>query len=178
MSTFQIIGILAFLGLAASVPLQLRARRRAFAGIAGYAPRLSWLERIAYLATLLGVLILALTALIPNVLAGIHAGSWLLYLHVAAAPIFAIGIVLLAVLWADRRQYNPTPGNQEIDCTMKAIFWTMLLAALLTILSVALAMTTLFGSHGQIVLIDIHRYSSLALFVLAVLHFIRFAATR
>ena len=38
MPAFQIIGIIAFLLAAALVPLQLRARRRAFAGISGHAP--------------------------------------------------------------------------------------------------------------------------------------------
>jgi cytochrome b subunit of formate dehydrogenase len=176
-ATFRIIAILGLVGMAVLIPLQLRARRRAYSGIAGYAPRVTLVERLAYLAMLLGVLILALTGLTASIF-GKVLGGWFLILHVAAAPLFALGVAAIAVLWADRRQYAASPGAQELDTGTKVLFWLMVLAAEVSMISAVLPMTPLYGSHGMHVLLDVHRYSSLALFILVVLHFFRFAAAR
>jgi cytochrome b subunit of formate dehydrogenase len=175
--TFRLLAILGLLGMAALIPLQLRARRRAYSGIHGYAPRVTLLERLAYLALLLSVLVLSLTGLTFAII-GKVLGGWFLILHVGAAPLFALAVAALAVLWADRRQYAASPGAQELDTGTKLLFWLMVLAAEISMLSAVLPMTPLFGSHPMHLLLDIHRYSSLALFILVVLHFFRFAAAR
>ena len=175
--TFRIIAILGLIGMAVLIPLQLRARRRAYSGVAGYAPRVTVIERLAYLALLLSVLVLALTGLTAAII-GKVLGGWFLILHVGVAPLFALAVAALAVLWADRRQYAGSPGAQELDTGTKVLFWLMVLAAEIAMISAVLPMTPLYGSHGMHVLLDVHRYSSLALFILVVLHFFRFAAAR
>src|SRR5688572_10944694 len=174
---FRILTLVGLIGLVALVPLQIRARRRALAGITGQPPRLTLVERLLYLMLLVGVAILALTGLVAAVAWGGPMKEYLLILHVGSAPLFAIGIAGLALAWADQRQYTPHPTTQDVDSGTKILFWLMLLAGLVSILSAVIPMTPAIGSHGMHLAYHTHRYSSLALFILVVLHFFRFATS-
>lgn len=175
---FRIITLVGLIGLVALVPLQLRARRRALAGIDGHAPRLSWIERLLYLMLIVGVAILSVTGLVAALFWGGPMDGYLLILHVGSAPLFAIGIAGLAIAWADQRQYNPHPSSGDLDTGTKLLFWLMLLAGVVSILSAVIPMTPAIGSHGMHLAYHTHRYSSLALFILVVLHFFRFASSK
>lgn len=175
---FQILSIIGIVLALVLVPLQLRARAKSYSGIVGYAPRLPFIERMLYLAMLLGLLLLAGTGLTVGILGMSPMHQWLLILHVAGGPLFAIGMAGLAIAWANARQYNPAPGPREIEGGAKLLFWLMLLAALVALVSAVTPMLPLLGTHGQHLFYEIHRYSSLVTFILVLLHFFRFAAAK
>jgi hypothetical protein len=79
-------------------------------------------------------------------------GGWLLILHMTMAPLFAISVALLAVLWADRPSI---------------VLWIVFAAAFVTIVSALFCMMTWFGSDWQRTLLDTHRISAMALLVAA-----------
>ena len=82
--------------------------------------------------------------------------------HVGASPVFAIGIAGVALSW---------PAPELRRGPMEAIwYWLLLVAGLVVILSGVLPMTPLFGTHGQEFLYLVHRYSGMAVAVIAVLH--------
>lgn len=119
-------------------------------------------QRLIWVAMFIGTVIAAVTA-IPWVMArGSPIGGWVLILHCLAAPVFAIGMALVALLWAGSYMGGRCAGG----CT----FWLMLLSGLITIFSIAFTMTPLFGTADQHVLLVVHRWSSLALFFFMVLH--------
>ena len=142
------------------------------------APRLRAWEKLLYALMLLGLLILALTGLTTGILGKSPMRHWILILHVTGAPLFAIGIAAIAIAFADRRQFTPTPGPTDISCWHRMLFWLMLLGALISMLSAVGPMTPFFGDHGQEILYETHRYSSLFLFLVVMLHVRRLWALR
>ena len=119
-------------------------------------------QKTIWLVMFIGTVIAAVTA-IPWVMArGSPIGGWMLILHCLAAPLFAIGIALVALLWAGAYMSGTCGGG----CT----FWLMMLSGLITIFSIAFTMTPLFGTAEQHWLLAVHRWSSLALFFFMMLH--------
>jgi hypothetical protein len=174
--SFRIISILGFIGVLILIPVQAICCPAAPTGEASRP--LPKAQRLLYSLLRLGLLILALTGISAGILWDGPMRGWILMLHVAAAPLFAIGIAGIALAWADRRQYSKSPGPGEIDSWQKFLFWAMLTLALVVILSAVLPMTPLFGQDSLELLYKTHRYSSLFFVLAAVLHAVRFGATR
>jgi hypothetical protein len=119
-------------------------------------------QKLIWLVMFIGTIIATVTS-IPWVMArGGPIGGWVLILHCLAAPLFAIGIALVALVWAGAYMRGACGGG----CT----FWLMLLSGLITIFSIAFTMTPLFGTAEQHLLLAVHRWSSLALFFFMILH--------
>ena len=155
--------IVAFLAIILAVPLAVRRSRRGGRPedlpMGGRGAR--W-QKLIWLATIIGIVIAAATAIPWVMVRGGPIGGWMLILHCLAAPLFAIGMALVALLWAGAYMRGSCGGG----CT----FWLMLLSAAVTIFSIAFTMTPLFGTADQHVLLAVHRWSSLALFFFMVLH--------
>lgn len=173
---FRIISILGFIGVLILIPIQAICCPAAPAG-EGSRP-LPRTQRLLYMLLRFGLLILALTGIAAGILWDSPMRGWILILHVAAAPLFAIGIAGIALAWADRRQYSKSRRPGEIDCWQKFLFWAMLALAIVVILSAVVPMTPLFGQDGLEVLYRVHRYSSLFFVFTAILHAMRFGSTR
>jgi len=142
------------------------------------APRFRSWEKFLYALMLLGLLILSLTGLITGILGLSPMRHWILILHVTGAPLFAIGIAAIAIAFAERRQFTPNPCPTDIGWWHRLLFWMMLLLALISMLSAVGPMTPTFGAHGQELLYETHRYSSLFLFLVTLLHVRRLWALR
>jgi cytochrome b subunit of formate dehydrogenase len=122
----------------------------------GQSPAVPSRGRLPYLAMLLGAAVLAVTGIGTFALGQPPMTHWVLIAHVSAAPLFAIGLALVALTWADRcRAGGDTPA--------KPLFWFILVCGLVVLLSGVVPMTPLFGTGGQHTLYLTHRYSAIAL---------------
>ncbi len=129
------------------------------------------------------VLLLAVSGFIPAVILGAPLTGYLLILHVTVAPLFALVITVMAVLWSIKYQFNQSDWKHLkgaftrksrpaafYQSLAKALFWLLLLLAIPVMLSILISMFTLFGTDGQFLLLNIHRYSTLSLVVVTLFY--------
>jgi hypothetical protein len=128
-------------------------------------------QRLAYMALLLGVGLAAGTGLGNSIVSSEAIGGWTLMIHCAAAGFFAVAIVAVGALWAGR--YGP-----EAPESGALLFWLMMALSVVVILSAVAPMTSFFASATQKDFYELHRYSSLALVVVVVLHAARVVRAR
>ncbi len=147
-----------------------------------------WAGRIRKLAFLLGLLsfvILLLTGFVPLLLGGRLEGYWLM-LHATLAPVFIVAATVvvvtgaqqyrllkrdaddIATLWKTRRQRR-TCLLTDTSAAPKVGFWLLAALTLPVTLTMALSMTPLFGSDGQLFLFEMHRWSALAFALAAII---------
>lgn len=148
------------------------------------------LRKLVYLLALLCFLVLAVTSFYPVLILQepIH-GYWLM-LHATFAPVFAICLAVLVVMWAGNCRFNKNDwpwltriiervtlaksDGDDSDAApglgRKITFWLIAGLALPLILSIILSMFPLFGTYWQGLLLDIHRYVALAFAVVAIVH--------
>jgi len=144
------------------------------------------LRKLVFLLAILCFIILVITGFVPRVVFGIAITGWWLMIHATAAPIFAACVAILAVLWADRnrldKNYWPllnrivgrspkstaTPEKHELK--LRICFWVILTMSLPVILSAVVSMFPIFGMHGQEILLQVHRYSTLLLSLFAIIY--------
>ena len=117
------------------------------------------IERLIYLGFLVTLAALVISSVFMLAI-GRHMHGWMLILHMLAAPIWSICIAGLALLWTNDER---SPG----DRAQRVAFCTIVVASFLNIISAMFAMMTWFGSEGQRVLLNLHRYSALGLLVAA-----------
>lgn len=123
------------------------------------------------------LLLLVLSGFAQVVLAGRHMSGILLILHLAAAPIFAVSLLGYALISAQTNRLqesdlqalrsifsrNKTKVNDNMWQApyLKIFFWLMLFLGAITITTTALSMLPLFGTEGQVLLLQLHRYAAL-----------------
>jgi hypothetical protein len=157
---FQILGIVAIV-LAFLLPLLdlvvLRPRRRAIGqdgrGIRGA-------ERFIYLLFLLLLRGLSISSILMLAI-GTRMLGWMLMVHMILAPLFAICITVLALLWAGANSSGCDRAGEKI------VFWLIVLCGFVTISTAMLGMMSWFGSDGQEALLNVHRISAFVLLVCA-----------
>ena len=142
------------------------------------------LSRVRRVVTIVSAglfLILALTGFLPVVFLGIHLSGLLLVIHVTVAPLFAISLSALALLWAHRLRFDESDleialgsGRWEshtkdalVRFALKVGFWIVLSLSLPLMLTVILGLFPLFGTDGEALLIRLHGYSALLLMMSA-----------
>ncbi|UCE98846.1 MAG: cytochrome b/b6 domain-containing protein [Planctomycetota bacterium] len=145
------------------------------------------LRKLIYLLALLCFVILLITGFYPVLVHGEHLSGYLLMVHATFAPVFAICLAILAVMWAHNCRFSKSdwPWLQRIihreivsdeavtekqELVQKICFWLIVLLALPVILSIVLSMFPLFGTKGQEFLLNAHRYSTLLLALVAIIH--------
>lgn len=149
------------------------------------------LRKLVYLLALLCFVILAITGFYPTLVLGEHISGYLLMIHATFAPIFAICLAVLAVMWARRCRFTRSdwPGfqrfvqrvtltknaseqayNENSGIGQKISFWLIIFLALPLILSIVLSMFPYFGTYWQELLLDIHRYTALIFALVAIVH--------
>jgi hypothetical protein len=147
----------------------------------GNAGRLDNLRRNVTITTSALLLILAVTGFLPVLFLGGHLSGILLVIHVTMAPVFAIALSALALLWAHRLRFDETdwrivegagrwefPGKETlVRFALKVGFWTVLPLSLPLMLTVILGLFPLFGTDGEALLIRLHGYSALLLMITA-----------
>ena len=92
---------------------------------------------------------------------------WVLMAHVAAAPVFALGLAAVALTWSGLGRGG---ADSPLSGPAKVLLWVVLLAGLVVTLSGVLPMTPLWGTPGQHLLYLTHRYSAIVLTVAVLLH--------
>jgi hypothetical protein len=198
MTIFRIIAYLALAGLVAVIASDSRRRMRSWRGagaslVSGFrsvlrrkgAAQLGSLGRIRSgtgVVTAVLALLLAATGFLPALLYGSHPSGILLVIHVTLAPLFAVSLTALALLWAHRLRFEAadrhiverTSGGEVrslealVRFSMKIGFWTLLGLSLPLMLTIILSLFPLYGTEGETLLIRLHAYSAL-LFMLTAL---------
>ena len=134
----------------------------------------------------LSFIVLAATGFGPAIRGEPLEGWWLL-VHILSGPVFAAGVTILALTWAEQCRVAPYDlewlrygggylGTTAVLCAdkfdagQKTFFWTIVTLSFLALGSVMLATLPLFGQETLGILCTIHRYSALGLFVVLILH--------
>jgi hypothetical protein len=146
----------------------------------------SKLRKIAYLSTLVCFMILAITAYLQIMVTGGPLSGWLLIIHVTVAPFFTLSLMVAILLWAHFQrfdlqdwQYVREKMNKKFLSVFlkddhpireKLSFWLFMLFAVPAIVSIIFQLYPVFDQDGMTYLLQIHRYSTLILFVLVFNH--------
>jgi cytochrome b subunit of formate dehydrogenase len=149
------------------------------------------LRILVYLLALLCFMVLAVTGFYPTLVLGEHISGYLLMIHATFAPVLAVCLAVLAVMWAGRCRlsYSDWPGFQRFvqrvtlvkssgnktphnssGLGQKITFWLIIFLALPLILSIILSMFTLFGTYWQELLLGTHRYTALVFAMVVIVH--------
>jgi hypothetical protein len=92
---------------------------------------------------------------------------WVLMAHVAAAPVFALGLAAVALTWAGAGVRGVDSG---LSAAAKGLLWFLLLCGLVVILTGVTPMTPRWGGRGQHILYLTHRYSGVVMAAALLLH--------
>jgi cytochrome b subunit of formate dehydrogenase len=144
------------------------------------------IKMIVYFIVLLCVVILMISGFAQPLLFGKSPSGILLLLHVTIAPIFAVGMSAVALLWAHNhnfsqrdwhwfrtrlsKEYKMQEINETYSAGEKICFWLGLSSSLPVILSVIFSMFPYFGTYGQEYLFQVHRYGAMALVIIVATH--------
>jgi hypothetical protein len=144
------------------------------------------LRKLVYLLALLCFVILFVTGFFSKLIFGETISGYWLMLHATFAPVFAICVAILAVMWAHNCRLNKRywPGPQKImqqeitdsttiqkhELSQKICFWLIVALAVPLILSIILSMFEIFGTHWQELLADTHRYLAVVFVLVVVVH--------
>ena len=149
------------------------------------------LRKLVYLLALLCLIVLAFTGFYPTLILGEHISGYLVMIHATFAPVFAICLAVLAVMWASKSRFTSndwpwfqrlvqrvtlaksTGGEDETESSslgQKISFWLIIFLALPLALSIVLSMFPFFGTHWQELLLEIHRYTAVLFSLAAIVH--------
>lgn len=151
------------------------------------------LRKVVYLLALLCFFVLGLTGFYPTLILGEHISGYMLMIHATFAPILAICLAVLAVMWASRCRFaysdwpwlrrfvhratlvKETSKIEEVRCENPSIgkkitFWLIIFLALPLILSIVLSMFPIFGTHWQELFLELHRYTALVFAIAGIVH--------
>jgi cytochrome b subunit of formate dehydrogenase len=150
------------------------------------------LRILVYLVAALSFVVLAVTGFYPVLILGRHISGYPLMLHATFAPIFAVCLAVLAVLWARNCRFtradwpwldrvvrratlaeadDQKAPRKRSSLGQKILFWLVVFLALPLALSIVLSMFPLFGTHTQHLLLGMHRGIALVFAPAAVVHF-------
>lgn len=144
------------------------------------------LKKLAYILALICFVVLLITGFGPRLVSGKSLSGYWAMAHVTFAPVFALCVAALAVVWAHRCRFDKSDyqallhliqrhTQKDALCEIselirKICFWLILIVALPLILSIVLSMFPLFGTAGQKFLFHLHRYSALLFTLTAIVH--------
>ena len=142
--------------------------------------------KLAYVLMLAGAIVLSFTGIGTFLFGPPPMTHWVLMAHVAAAPLFAIGLALVALAWSGASRFGTAPaGSAGVSPASsgqsglaKTLLWLILLGGLVVLLTGVLPMTPLFGTSGQHLLYLTHRYSAMVVAGALCLHVIALLRNR
>jgi cytochrome b subunit of formate dehydrogenase len=147
-------------------------------------------RKLVYLLALLCFVVLVITGFYPTLALGENISGYLLMIHATFAPIFAICLAILAVMWSGHCRFtgddwpwfdklvqrltlaqNTEQQVKTESCLgQKITFWLIIFLALPLILSIVLSMFPYFGTYWQELLLNIHRYTALVFALTAIVN--------
>jgi hypothetical protein len=129
---------------------------------------------------------MTITGIIPVVILGEQMSGLFLIVHVTLAPFFVVALMLSAIFWAHFQQFDHTdyiylrdirnkkeiknPAKMKQNFWSKIYFWLFLIFSVPAVLSIILSMFPYFGTEGQVTMLNIHRYSTLVLLIIALFY--------
>lgn len=148
------------------------------------------IRKLVYLLALLSFIILAVTGFYPTLIKGEHISGYLIMIHATFAPILAICLAVLAVMWAGKSIFNTKDwpwfqrfvervtlvkinedSSDKKSCIGQKIgFWLIIFLSLPLIMSIILSMLPYFGTYWQELFILIHRYTALVFAIVVLIH--------
>lgn len=123
--------------------------------------------KLFYVAMVLGLIVLAATGIGVFAFGKPPMTHWVLMIHMAGAPLFALGLAGVALTWADLCHKSSTP---RLGCAAKFLFWVILTCGLVIIFTGVVPMLPFYGTNGQHTLYITHRYAGITLAVAVLLH--------
>jgi hypothetical protein len=203
MTLFRIISLLVTVTLLSAIAYDLRRRRKSWRDVRLFlrgqfrnavhvwqegknvvrGGKLDNLRRIVYGLSALLFVLLAVTGFAPVLLFGEHLRGALLIIHVTIAPLFALSLSALALLWAHRLRFEepdwrfvlglgrrkPPETALLVRLALKVGFWLALCFSLPLMLTIILGLFPLFGTEGEAFLTRMHGYSALLLMFVALI---------
>lgn len=112
------------------------------------------MRRWTLIVTAVALAALAVTGFGPLLLGSGAMRGWMMLAHCVAAPVFAVGLAVYALLHAEQRASSAT-------------FWTMLALAALAIVTALAGLTPWFSTDCQRTLYTVHTYAAGALVLLS-----------
>jgi cytochrome b subunit of formate dehydrogenase len=149
------------------------------------------LRMLAYLLAVVCYVVLALTGFYPVLILGEHISGFLVMLHVTFAPVLTVCLAVLAVMWASNcrftagdwpwferivqrvtsvRSVDKTAKSKSSGLGQKITFWLIIFLTLPLALSIVISMFPLFGTHGQELLLGLHRNIAYIFTVVVIVH--------
>ncbi len=135
-------------------------------------------EKLTYFGFFVSVCILAATSLVSILTFGGMHGWWLV-VHLMGAGTFVLLVAVMSWTVSFRFAFIGSAAQPDVNTTTrgfpfsaKVIYWLILILSLVVVGVILLGMFPLFGTDDLLQLIDVHRYSGLALFVAVTLHFL------
>jgi hypothetical protein len=122
--------------------------------------------------------LLALTGFVTIIILGKPISTYMLLIHVSLAPLFAICMVIVTLLWAPKNNFDKkdwetfcnlksSKKEMRIELFQKVGFWLIIVLTLPIILSILLSMYPIFGSEIQHSLLTTHRYTTLVFVIIS-----------
>jgi len=157
---------------------------------------------LVYLVALVSFVVLALTGFYPVLVLGEHISGYLVMLHATFAPVFAVCLAVLALMWAGNCRFtagdwpwferivqritsvkdsDKAAKSKRSGLGQKITFWLIIFLALPLALSIVLSMFHIFGTHWQELLLGLHRCTALVFTVVVIIHtflLVRTSATK
>lgn len=145
--------------------------------------KLGKLKRLAGIVAVVSLLVMTLTAFSGRLISNELMTGYALMIHVGTAPIFLLCAVFLLITWAhqcrlteDERAeltgrlcFQPIKAKDSL-LLIKLTFWGAMFLTVPASLSIVAVMFTIFGTHGQDVLVGVHQYTGLGLVLLTIIH--------
>jgi cytochrome b subunit of formate dehydrogenase len=196
MTLFRIVSGLVTVTLLSAIAYDLRRRRKSWIEVRQFLRgqfkkalhgrqerRLDYLRRIVYGMSAIFFVLLGVTGFAPVLLFGDHLSGVLLIIHVTIAPLFALSLSALALLWAHRLRFEepdwrfvlglgrrkPPEAALLVRLALKVGFWLALCFSLPLMLTIILGLFPLFGTEGETALTRLHGYSALLLMTVALI---------
>ena len=141
------------------------------------------LKRLAGIVAVVSLLVMTLTAFSGRLISNELMTGYALMIHVGTAPVFLLCAVFLLITWAhqcrlteDERAeltarlcFQPVKAKDSL-LLIKLTFWGAMSLTVPASLSIVAVMFTIFGTHGQDVLVGVHQYTGLGLVLLMIIH--------
>jgi len=149
----------------------------------------SILRLLVYLLAVLCFLVLAFTGFYPSLILGEHISGYPVMIHATFAPVFAVCLAVLAVMWSRNCRFvrgdwpwferlvqrvtlvgSDAMPSRSTGLGQKIAFWLLIVLSLPLILSIVLSMFPLFGTHWQELLLSMHGSIAIVFSLVAIAH--------